>query len=144
MLRTSYDPFAREFDRIVERTFGWAPAPLAAPVMPMDAVRREDDILLRFDLPGADPQTIDVTVDLGVLTVRAQRNAEPAEGEKPFIRERVTGTFTRRISLGDAADADRIEASYHEGVLTVRVPLAETAKPRKVAITTGAAKSLTA
>jgi len=144
VLRTSFDPFTREFDRIVERAFGWGPSLLAQPGMPMDAVRRENDILLRFDLPGADPETIDVTVDRGVLTVRAQRTEERAENENWFIRERVTGTFSRRISLSDAADADHIEASYTDGVLTVRVPLAEQAKPRKVEITTDGKKSLTA
>lgn len=143
MLRT-YDPFSREFDRFVQRAFGWGPSLLTQPAMPMDAVRRENEILLRFDLPGVDPETIDVTVDRGVLSVRGQRTEERAEGEKPFIRERVTGTFGRRISLSDAADADHIEASYHDGVLTVRVPLAEHAKPRKVEITTEGKKSLAA
>ena len=144
MLRTSFDPLTREFDRIVERAFGWGPSLLAQPGMPMDAVRRESEILLRFDLPGVDPETIDVTVDRGVLTVRAQRTEERAEKENWVIRERVTGTFSRRIGLSDAADAGHIEASYHDGVLTVRVPLAEQAKPRKVEITTGGETSLTA
>ena len=143
MLRT-YDPFTREFDRLVERAFGWGPALVSQPGMPMDAVRREGDFLLHFDLPGVDPETIDVTVDRGVLSVRAQRSQDLAEGEKPFIRERAQGTFSRRISLSDVADADHIEASYHDGVLTVRVPLAEQAKPRKVEITTSGTKSLSA
>lgn len=144
MLRTSYDPFTRDFDRIVERAFGWGPALVRQPGMPMDAIRRDSDFLLHFDLPGVDPETIDVTVNRGVLTVSAQRSQELADGEKPFIRERVLGTFSRRISLSDVADADHIEASYHDGVLTVRVPLAEQAKPRKVEITTDGKKSLNA
>jgi HSP20 family protein len=144
MLRTSFDPFTSEFDRIVERAFGWSPALLAVPAMPMDAIRRESDILLHFDLPGVSPETIDVTVDNDLLTVRAERKPQAAEGESYFIRERVTGTFTRRISLSDRVDAGHIEASYHDGVLTVRVPLAENAKPRKVAISTDGKKSLTA
>jgi HSP20 family protein len=142
VLRT-FDPFSREFDRIVERAFGWGPSPWTQAGMPMDAVRRENDVLLRFDLPGVDPETIDVTVDRGVLTVRAQRTQEH-ESEKPFIRERMTGAFSRRISLSDAADAEHIEAGYHDGVLTVRVPLTEQAKPRKVEISTDGKKSLTA
>ena len=142
MLRT-YDPFSREFDRLVERAFGWGPSLVTQTGMPMDAVRREGDILLRFDLPGVDPESIDVTVDRGVLSVRAQRTQE-RESEKPFIRERVQGTFSRRISLGDAADADHIEADYHDGVLAVRVPLTEQAKPRRVEISTDGKKSLTA
>ncbi len=144
MLRTSFDPFTREFDRFVDRAFGWGPSLLTQSAMPMDAVQREHDVLLRFDLPGVDPATIDVTVDRGILTVRARRTEERAEGEKPYIRERIMGSFARRISLTDAADADHIEASYHDGVLTVVVPLAEQAKPRKVEITTGDSKSLTA
>lgn len=142
MLLTSFDPLAREFDRIAARAFGWAPS-LVTQGMPMDAVRRENDLLLQFDLPGADPESIEVSVERGVLTVSAQRKEERPEGESHLIRERVMGTFTRRISLSEAADADHIEASYHDGVLTVRVPLAEKARPRKVAITTGGEKSLT-
>ena len=144
MLRTSFDPFTREFDRIVERAFGWGPSPLAQPGMPMDAVRQENGILLRFDLPGVDPETVDVTVDRGVLSVRAERATEHADGGKWLVRERVTGTFSRRIGLSDEVDTDHIEAGYHDGVLTVRVPLTEQAKPRKVAISTGGEKSITA
>jgi HSP20 family protein len=128
MLLTSFDPFA-EFDRRTQRAFG-----AARSAVRMDAVRREQDVLLRFDLPGIDPDSIDVTVDRGVLTVSAQRNEEYAEGEKPFIRERVMGSFTRRLRLADTVDADAIGATFDAGVLTVVVPVAETAKPRKVEI----------
>lgn len=128
MLLTSFDPFA-EFDRRAQRAFG-----ASRSAVRMDAVRREQDVLLRFDLPGIDPDSIDVTVDRGVLTVSAQRNEEYAEGEKPFIRERVMGSFTRRLRLADTVDADAIGATFDAGVLTVVVPVAETAKPRKVEI----------
>jgi HSP20 family protein len=143
MVLTTFDPFAREFDRIAQRAFGWTNGGTAS-VMRMDAVRREDDVLLRFDLPGIDPDSIEVTVDRGVLTVGARRTEELAEGEKPYIRERVTGSFSRRLFLGETADADSIEADYHDGVLTVRVPLAEKAQPRKVEIRTGEAKPIAA
>jgi HSP20 family protein len=136
---TTFDPF----DRITQRAFGWTNGATAS-VMRMDAVRREDDILLRFDVPGIDPDSIEVTVDRGVLTVGARRTEELAEGEKPYIRERATGTFSRRLRLGETADADNIEADYHDGELTVRVPLAEKAQPRKVEIRTGEAKPLAA
>ncbi|HTT53879.1 MAG TPA: Hsp20/alpha crystallin family protein [Streptosporangiaceae bacterium] len=142
MLLTTFDPFTRDFDRMVDRAFG--PAWRNGSAMPMDAVRTEDGLVLRFDLPGIDPASIDVTVDRGVLTVGAKRTEEHAEGEKPFIRERITGTFSRRVRLGDAADAAKVEAGYQDGVLTVRVPLAETAKPRKVEIQAGAPKGLAA
>jgi HSP20 family protein len=123
-------------------TFG--PAWRTATAMPMDAVRTEDGLVLRFDLPGIDPDSIEVTVDRGVLTVGAKRTEEHTEGEKAVVRERITGTFSRRIRLGDAADAAKVEAGYEDGVLTVRVPLAEAAKPHKVEIQTGAPKGLAA
>lgn len=142
MLLTTFDPFTRDFDRIIDRTFGSAWR--TAPAMPMDATRTEDGLVLRFDLPGIDPASIDVTVDRGVLTVGAKRTEEHTEGEKAVVRERVTGTFSRRVRLGDAADSAKVEAGYQDGVLTVRVPLAEAAKPRKVEIQAGEPKGLTA
>ena len=129
MLLTSFDPFA-ELDRRAQR--------VSRSAVRMDAVRREQDVLLRFDLPGIDPDSIDVTVDRGVLTVSAKRDEEYAEGEKPFIRERVMGSFTRRIRLAETADADGIGATFDAGVLTVVVPVAETAKPRKVEVASAA------
>ena len=127
MVLTSFDPFA-EFHRAF-RTSGFAG-------VRMDAVRRENEIELRFDLPGIDTDSIDVTVDRGVLTVSAKRSEEYGENEKPFVRERVMGTFTRRLSLSDSVDAEKIGASYEGGVLTVKVPLAERALPRKIEIST--------
>jgi HSP20 family protein len=128
MLLTSFDPFA-EF----HRTFGNDSR--LAPVR-MDAIRRQDEIELRFDLPGIDTDSIDVTVDRGVLTVGARRSEEYAEDEKLFVRERVMGSFTRRIRLSDSVDAEKIAASYDGGVLTVKVPLAERAQARKIEIST--------
>ena len=143
MLLTSFDPFA-EFDRLAQRTLAATdPARLHA-TMRMDAIRRADDVELRFDLPGIDPASIEVTVDRGVLTVSAQRTQEYAEGEKPFIRERVMGSFSRRIRLSDAADADSIEASFDAGVLTVRIGIEEKALPRKVEVRTGGTAEITA
>jgi HSP20 family protein len=130
MLLTTFDPFTQRADyRRLAR---------------MDAIRRENEVELRFDLPGIDPESIDVTVDRGVLTVKASRSEEYTEGEKPFIRERVMGSFTRRIRLADTVDADRIEAAFDAGVLTVTVPVAETAKARKVEITSGAKAEIAA
>ena len=134
MLLTSFDPFTQEFDRLAQRTFGTAA--VGRPAMRMDGIRRKDDVLLRFDLPGIDPESIEVTVDRGVLSVSAKRAEEYAEGEKPFIRERLMGSFARRVRLSDTVDADKIDAGYTDGVLTVRVPLAEKALPRKVEVVT--------
>jgi len=131
MLLTSFDPFA---DQLFRRPV--TPPFIGGSVMGMDAIRGETGFELRFDLPGVEPDSIEVTVDAGVLTVSARRSQEYAEGHTPFIRERAMGTFRRRVSLSDAVDADKIEASYDRGVLTVHVPLAEKALPRKVEIKT--------
>jgi HSP20 family protein len=100
----------------------------------MDGIRRDGDVVLRFDLPGVSQDDIEVNVDRGVLFVSAKRDEEKTDSERPFIRERVAGTLRRRIYLGDAYDADKVEAAYENGVLTVRVPVAEKAKARKVEI----------
>ena len=133
MLLTSIDPFVGEFDRLAQRVFGTTNGAMGTrSVMRMDGIRRKDDVLLRFDLPGIDAGSIDVTVDRGVLTVSAKR----AEGENQFIRERMTGSFIRRVRLSDQVDADSIDAEYTNGVLSVRLPLVAQAQPRKVEIRT--------
>ena len=136
VLLATFDPFAQEFDRLTRRAFG-DHADFRR-LARMDAVRRENEVELRFDLPGIDRESIDVTVDRGVLTVSATRNEEHTEGEKPFIRERVMGSYTRRVRLSDTVEADKIEASYTDGVLTVHVPVAEQAKPRKIEVSADA------
>lgn len=136
MALTSFDPFA-EFHRALgtDRSFT---------AVRMDAIRREDEIELRFDLPGIEADSIEVTVNRGVLSVSARRSEEYSENEKPFIRERVMGSFTRRLRLSDSVDAEKIVASYNGGVLTVKVPLAERALPRKIEITTPERAAVTA
>src|SRR6516164_6567864 len=137
MLLASFDPFV-DFDRLARRTFGtanWTARVRSA--MPMDAIRGKDEVLLRFDLPGVDAESIDVTVDRGVLTVSAKRTEVAGEDEKLITRERVTGSFSRRLSLSDKVDFD-------DGVLTVRLPLLATAQPRKVEINTESKKEIAA
>jgi HSP20 family protein len=140
MLRTSIDPvfaeFERQFDRLWEAATG-------GPAIAMDGIRRTDDVLLRFDVPGIDPDSIEVTVDRGVLTVSARREEAYDEDERVFVRERPMGEFTRRVFLPDHLDTDHIEAAYDNGVLAVRLPVLETAKPHKVEITRGTTKALT-
>lgn len=129
-----YDPF-RQFDRAF-RSFErqtW---------MPMDAVRHEHHVELRFDMPGVAPESIDVEVERNVLTVRAERSWSPAEGSEVLAQERPQGAVTRQVMLGDALDTDRLEASYDAGVLTLSIPVAEQAKPRKVEIHVGAPEAL--
>jgi len=143
---TSFDPFTQEFDRLAQRVFGTANGGAVTrwSVMPMDAIRSKDEVVLRFDLPGIDPESIEVTVDKGVLAVSARRAEEYAEGENPFIRERRMGSFARRVRLSDAVDTEKIDASYNDGVLSVRLPLLEKAQPRKVEIHTGDRKKIAA
>jgi HSP20 family protein len=137
MLLATFDPFA-EFHRALRTADGGRAA------VRMDAVRRDGEVELRFDLPGVDAESIDVTVDRGVLSVTAKRSEEYTESEKPFIRERIMGSFTRRVRLSDSVDADKISAAYDGGVLRVTVPLTERAQARKVEITTGAAPAVEA
>jgi HSP20 family protein len=135
MYLTTFDPFARDlyrqFDRLARRT---AFAPVA---MPLDVVRHDGDVTLRFDVPGSDPDSIEVTVDRGVLTVSVKRQEERTENDKFFVRERSMGTFTRRLRLSENLNADAVEATYTNGVLEVRIPVLEQAKPRKVEVRQG-------
>ena len=135
MLLTTFDPFA-EFDRMTRRAF----SPADRVGIRMDAIRRQNEVELRFDLPGIDTDSLDVTVDRGVLTVSAKRSEEYAEDEKPFIRQRVMGSFSHRVRLSDTVDSEKIDAAYEGGVLKVRVPLTEKAQPRKVEVATPAAE----
>ena len=142
MLLASFDPFV-EFDRLARRTFGNGYRTVRS-AMPMDVIRGKDEVQLRFDLPGVDAESIDVSVDRGVLTVSAKRTEETGEDEKLITRERVTGSFARRLHLGDTLDADNIEAAFADGVLTVRLPLLATAQPHKVEIHTDSKKEIAA
>ena len=132
MYLTTYDPFARA----TRRAFGPAAVNRAA-VMPLDGIRRDGDVLLRFDVPGIDPESLDVTVDRGVLSVSVKRQEERAETDKFVVRERTMGTFTRRLTLSKNLNADAVEAAYNNGVLEVRIPVLEQAKPRKVEVRQG-------
>ena len=99
----------------------------------MDAYRDGDSFVVHFDLPGVDPDSIDLSVDRDELTVRAERRWG-FEGRELVARERPQGTFTRTLFLGESLDADRIEADYDRGVLTLRIPVTEEAKPRKIQV----------
>jgi HSP20 family protein len=143
VLLTSFDPFA-EFDRLARRAFGAGSWTAARPAMPMDVIRGKDEVQIRFDLPGVDRESIDLTVDRGVLTVSARRTEETGEDEKLITRERVTGSFTRRLYLGDTLDTDKIAAAFDDGVLTVRLPLLATAQPRKIEINGNSTKEIAA
>ncbi|MFD9932903.1 Hsp20/alpha crystallin family protein [Streptomyces massasporeus] len=132
LMRT--DPF-RELDRLTQQVFNTATTRPSA--MAMDAYRSGDDFFVHFDLPGIDPETIELDVERNVLNVRAERRSPAPEGAEPLVAERPTGTFTRQLFLGDTLDTERIDASYESGVLTLRIPVAEQAKPRRIQITGG-------
>lgn len=131
MYLTTFDPFTREFDRIARRAFGSA---VVTPAPALDVVRRDGEVVLRFDVPGVSPEKIDVTVDKGVLTVSATREETKTEGDKQVVRERYVGSFTRRVRLSDSLDVDAIEASHADGVLELHIPVREAAKPRKIEV----------
>ena len=140
MYLTTFDPFTRDFERIARRAFGPSAFAGYRTALPMDTVRRDGEVVLRFDVPGIDPEKIDVTVDHGVLTVSATREEARAEGDQPVVRERFTGNFTRSVRLSDNLDSGAIEATNSNGVLEIRIPVREESKPRK--ITVGTTKEL--
>lgn len=131
-----FDPF-RELDR-------WADELTRTPAIPMDAVRKGDHVLITFELPGFDPASIDLQVERNVLTLKAERHWQRAEDEQVLAAERRHGTFSRQLFLGDNLDGSRVEAHYHDGLLEVTIPVAETAKPRKIAVNTGQPAAQTA
>lgn len=130
LMRT--DPF-RELDRLSQQMFGTAGTPARPAVMPMDAWRAGDEFIVEFDLPGVEPGSVDLDVERNVLTVKAER--PDLRGDQELIAaERPRGVFSRQLILGDNLDTDRVQASYAAGVLTLRIPIAEKAKPRKIEI----------
>ncbi|WP_328409312.1 Hsp20/alpha crystallin family protein [Nocardia sp. NBC_00403] len=132
MLR--FDPF-HDIDTVARQLLGEAAGTTRAPrFMPMDLFRAGDHYVLNADLPGVDPGSVDVSVDNGTLTLRAQRSTPSDEGVQWIASERFAGTFMRQLSLGDNVDADKISATYNNGVLSVTIPIAEKAKPRRIAI----------
>ena len=102
--------------------------------MPMDLYRSGDHYVLHADLPGIDPGSIDLSVDGGNLTIRAERSARPDEAVQWMASERFSGRYMRQLSLGDDVDSSQIRAAYHNGVLTVSIPVAERAKPRRIEV----------
>lgn len=133
MLR--FDPF-REFDRLMADNAAWTRRPM---VSGMDAYRKGDEVTVHFDLPGVDADSIDITVEKDRLTVTAERRWEADDDTTVIARGRPQGRFSRTLTLSESLDADNIEADYTDGVLTLRVPMAEASKPRK--ITVGAARA---
>ncbi|MFF3216916.1 Hsp20/alpha crystallin family protein [Streptomyces sp. NPDC002886] len=132
LMRT--DPF-REMDRIVQQLSGSSGTWSKPSVMPMDAYRQGEEYVIAFDLPGVSTEAIDIDVERNMLTVKAERRPTgKADGVQMEFSERPLGVFSRQIMLADTLDTERIEADYDAGVLTLRIPIAERAKPRKISI----------
>ena len=131
LMRT--DPF-RELDRVAQQVFGTSARPAS---MPIDAYRKGDEFVVLFDLPGVDASSINLTVERNVLTVHAERTRASDEHVELLIGERPQGTFSRQLFLAETLDTDRLAADYTDGVLRVRLPVKEQAKPRRVDIAVG-------
>ena len=125
-----FDPF-QDFDRLTRQMLGTGRGPRS---MPMEAYRRGDQFFIHLDLPGVRPDDVDLTVERNVLSVRAERRSFWQEGDDVVVDETPQGTFSRQLFVGDNLDAGRLEASFDQGVLTLTIPVAEQAKPRKVQI----------
>ena len=128
-----FDPF-REFDRLAEQVLGGSARGGSPRGFPMDAYRRGDRFFVHLDLPGVDPDSIELTTEQNVLTVRAERRWDTQEGDELIVSERPQGIFSRQLFLSDALDAEKIQANYDQGVLTLEIPVAEQAKPKRIEI----------
>ncbi|WP_343599732.1 Hsp20/alpha crystallin family protein [Mycobacterium sp.] len=141
----TYEPLFRDLDRLTQQLWGTTVGTVTRPaVMPMDVWRDGDKLVVDLDLPGITPESIDITVERDSLTVRAERPHPGDEGRDWLAAERPHGVFSRQLFLGDQLQTDKISAEYHDGVLRLHVPVAEQAKPRKIAIQSGAERALTA
>jgi len=133
-----FDPFA-DVDRMFDQAFNQR----RRPSFPMDAYRSGETVVVHFDLPGVDPNSISLEYERQILSVSAERDWRPVEGDQLLASERVHGTFQRQLLLGDGLDVEQMHATYEHGVLTVTIPVAEKAKPRRIDVTVnGGANSL--
>ncbi|OJX73100.1 Hsp20/alpha crystallin family protein [Leifsonia sp. 71-9] len=130
----SFDPFS-QLDRIAQSLFDTSRQPR---LMPVDLFREGDRYVLNADLPGVDPGSVDIDVDGHLLTIRAQRSAGNRENFRWLAQERPFGSYMRQFTIGDDVDAEAISASYDNGVLSVVIPIAERAKPRKIQVESAA------
>jgi HSP20 family protein len=129
-MRVTADPFLAEFDRLAQQVFGAADGA----GMPVDVTRRGDELVVRFDVPGVPADGITLNLENHVLTVTATRHATYGDDEKVLVQERFDGTMTRRIRVPEWVDGERVAAEHGDGVLTIILPVAEQAKPRRIEI----------
>ena len=131
LMRT--DPF-RELDRLTQQMFGTNARPAA---MPIDAFRQGENFVVQFDLPGVTPDSIELTIERNLLTVHAQRHRSTGDDVELLMGERPHGSFSRQLFLAETLDTDGLSAVYTDGVLTLRLPVKEQAKPRRVDVAAG-------
>ena len=135
------DPF-RDFDRLTQQMFGGG-RPSGPQSFPMDAYRRGDRFYVHLDLPGVDADSIDLTCERNVLTIRAERSFQGNQDDEIIVSERPQGSFSRQVFVSEALDTDSIDASYDQGVLTLEIPVAEQAKPKRIEVSRGASEHQT-
>jgi HSP20 family protein len=128
-----FDPF-RDLDRLAAEVLGTARTPA---LIPMDCLRTTDQFVCRFDLPGIDVDSLEVSAENNMLTVRAERNRRDPEDTTYLVSERPSGVYSRQLVLGNGLAVDSITADYSDGVLTLTIPVADQAKPRKIQIGRG-------
>ena len=131
-----FDPFGdpfRQMDRLTSQLLSGTRTPMG---MPMDVWQTDDGFHVCLDLPGVDPESVDITTERNTLTIKAERRAEYEDGQNVFIAERPQGTFTRQLQLGDTVDTENIQASYSNGVLHLTLPMTQAAQPRRVQVRT--------
>jgi HSP20 family protein len=138
MLLDRMDPFLAEFDRLTQRTFGTADGI----GLPMDVIRRNEELLVRVDLPGVPADAITVDLENRILTIGAERRAEYGEGDNVLLQERFDGAVRRQLRLPDWVDAEQVSAEHVDGVLTVHLPLADRAKPRRISVTSAGQQAI--
>jgi HSP20 family protein len=131
-----FDPFGdpfRQMDRLTSQLLSGTRTPMG---MPMDVWQTDDGFHVCLDLPGVDPDSVDITTERNTLTIKAERRAEYEDGQNVLIAERPQGTFTRQLQLGDTVDTENIQASYSDGVLHLTLPMTQAAQPRRVQVRT--------
>ena len=129
-----FDPFGdpfRQMDRLTNQLLSGTRTPMG---MPMDVWQTDDGFHVCLDLPGVDPESVDITTERSILTITAERRAEYEQGQNVLIAERPQGTFTRQLQLGDTVDVENIQASYGDGVLHLTLPITQAAQPRRVQV----------
>ena len=131
-----FDPFGdpfRQMDRLTSQLLSGTRTPMG---MPIDVWQTDDGFHVCLDLPGVDPDSVDITTERNTLTIKAERRAEYEDGQNVLIAERPQGTFTRQLQLGDTVDTENIQASYSDGVLHLTLPMTQAAQPRRVQVRT--------